>query len=162
MSGRSRALTARNRELASEIKQLRVERRRLHSQLASANRLQPVQTSQPSRARAALARDQERRRLQRDLHDGVQNELVALIVKLSLAEQDPNTPPSLNAVLSALGADAKAVLESVREIARGVYSPLLASFGVERALRAQGARASIHVRLEGTAPRSSEEAEAAV
>jgi signal transduction histidine kinase len=128
LSRRCRALTARNRELASEVKQLRAERRRL----------------------------------ERDLHDGVQNELVALIVKLSLAEQDPDTPPSFTAGLSALGARAEAALDSVRQLARGIYPPLLAEFGVREALRAQAKRASMDVKLEGTAPRSSAEAETGV
>jgi signal transduction histidine kinase len=128
LSHRCRALTARNRELASEVNQLRAERRRL----------------------------------ERDLHDGVQNELVALIIKLSLAEQDPDTPPPFTALLSALGARAEQVLDSVRQIARGSYPPLLADFGLREALRAQATRASIDVKLEGTAPRRSDEAEAGV
>ncbi|MGZ4345405.1 MAG: sensor histidine kinase [Solirubrobacteraceae bacterium] len=113
-----------------------------------------MQPSQPG--------DDERRRLERDLHDGVQNEIVALMLKLSLAEHDPETPPSLAAMLSALGTRAEAVLDSVRQIARGTYPPQLADFGVVEALRAQTERASMDVSLEGTAPRSSDEAEAGV
>lgn len=97
-----------------------------------------------------------------DLHDGVQNELVALIVGLASAEQDPQTPPALAARLAALEARAQAVLDSVRNVARGIYPPVLADFGVARALRAQAARAAIEVALRGTAPRSTEEAEEAV
>jgi Histidine kinase len=114
-----------------------------------------------ARARTILAGDDERRRLERDLHDGVQNEFVALIVKLSLAEQDPDTPPSLTAVLSALGSRAEAALDSVRQIARGIYPPLLADFGVLEALRAQASRAPMDANLDGgTVPRSSGEAKA--
>ena len=104
----------------------------------------------------------DRRRLERDLHDGVQNELVALIVKLALAQEVPETPPALVETLAGLEARAQAALDSVRNIARGIYPPLLADFGLAKALRAQAARAAVDVSLEGTAPRSTEAAEEAV
>ena len=56
----------------------------------------------------------------------------------------------------------QAALDSVRNIARGIYPPLLADFGLAKALRGQAARAPVDVSLEGTAPRSTEEAEEAV
>jgi signal transduction histidine kinase len=104
----------------------------------------------------------ERRQLQRDLHDGVQNELVGLIIKLATAQQDPDTPPGLAQMLHGLESRAQAVLDSVRNIARGIYPPVLASFGVREALRELATRAPIEVSLGGTVPRSSEEAEEAV
>lgn len=87
---------------------------------------------------------------------------MALIVGISLAADDRDTPPMLAAKLSALAASAEAALDSVREIARGIYPPLLAHFGVLEALRAQAARTPIDVSLAGTAARSTEAAEAAV
>jgi signal transduction histidine kinase len=113
-------------------------------------------------ARTFLAGEDERRCLERDLHDGVQNELVALIVKFRRAEEDRDTPPALAGTLSALAACAEASLDSVREIAHEIYPSALAAFGVLEALRAQARRASIDASLEGTAPRSTDEAEAAV
>ena len=113
-----------------------------------ASNVLPV-ASRPARAHTYLASDDERRRLERDLHDGVQNELVSLIVKLQLAEEDHHTPPELAGTLSALAAHAEAALDSVREIAHGIYPSSLAAFGVERAIRAQAARASMDVRLKG-------------
>jgi signal transduction histidine kinase len=104
----------------------------------------------------------ELRRLERDLHDGVQNELVAVIVKLSVLSQDPATPPALADELCALEAHAQTALNSVRDIARGIYPQVLADFGVERALRAQAARAPVDVSVRGSAPRTTDEAEAAV
>ena len=95
----------------------------------------------------------ERRRVARDLHDGVQNELVALIVELRLAEEDRDTPPALAAKLSALGPRVEATLDAIREIAHGVHPPLLAASGFVEAIRVQAERASMTVRLEGTAPR---------
>jgi signal transduction histidine kinase len=162
LSGRCLALKTRNRELAREVKQLRAERRRLRSRMAAVSTSQPMQKTRLAQARAAFAREDERRRLDRDLHDGVQNELVALILELSLAEHEPDTCPSLAVILAELGARAQAALDSVRRIARGTQPRLLADFGVVDAVRAQTARASMPVSLEGTAPRSSDEAEAAV
>lgn len=104
----------------------------------------------------------ERRRIERDLHDGVQNELVALIVKLALARQSPRTPPELGDELAGLEARAQSALDAVREIVRGIYPPLLSDFGLEVALRSQAARAAIHVSIVGFASRSNEQAEEAV
>ena len=100
--------------------------------------------------------------MERDLHDGVQNELVALIIKLALAQQDAGTPPAVRETLAGLEARAQAALDSVRNIVRGIYPPQLADFGLAKALRAQAARAPVDVRLRGTAPRSTKEAEEAV
>jgi signal transduction histidine kinase len=109
-----------------------------------------------------LAAAAERRRLARDLHDGVQNELVALILGLALVEQDGDTPPPLAAKLSALGERAQATLGAIREIAHGIRPPALAAAGVVEAMRAQAKLAAMTVALTGTAPRSSDDAEEAV
>jgi signal transduction histidine kinase len=99
---------------------------------------------------------------ERDLHNGVQNELLVLIVQLSLLRRDPRASPDLALALCALEARAQAVLDSVRDLARGIYPKLLAEFGLERALRSQTARVPIDLELSGSSPRSSDEAEAAV
>jgi signal transduction histidine kinase len=114
-----------------------------------------------SRARLSGAA-RERRRLALDLHDGVQNELVSLIVGLSLAEEDCDTPPELAGKLSALGARAEATLDAIREIGHGNRPRLLVQAGVIEAIRAQAALASVPVSLVGAARRSSAEAEEAV
>ena len=128
--------------------------------MAAASNVQPV-ASRPARAHNYLASDDERRRLERDLHDGARNEIVALIVKLQHAQEDRHTPPELAGTLSALAARAEAALDAVREIAHGIYPSALAAFGVERALRAQARPASIDVSVSGIAPRSTEDAEVA-
>jgi signal transduction histidine kinase len=120
-----------------------------------------VEQRRLSRARLAGAA-QERRRVARDLHDGVQNELVSLILGLSLAEDDPNTPPELAASLSVLRAQAQSTLSGIRGIAHGIRPPLLAAAGVIPALRAQATLTPITVNLVGAAPRSSDNAEEAV
>ena len=138
------------------------ERRALRSLALSTGASQPMQPPRPPRAPAPIALADERRRLERDLHDGVQNELVALIIKLALAQEDPKTPPTLAKTLAGLEARAQAALDSVRNIVRGIHPPLLADFGLERALRAQAARAAVDMRLIGSAPRGTEAAEHAV
>jgi signal transduction histidine kinase len=120
-----------------------------------------VEQRRLSRARLAGAA-QARRRVARDLHDGVQNELVSLIIGLSLAEDDRHTPPELAAGLAVLRARAQSTLSGIREIAHGIRPPLLAAAGVIEALRAQAALAPITVNLVGAAPRSSDNSEEAV
>ena len=114
------------------------------------------------RAAPGTISDDERRRLGCDLHDGVQTDLISLMVQLRAAEEDPGTPPALAATLAVLGTRVQAALHSVREIAHGIYPPSLADFGLPEAVRGQAARASMNVRVAGTAPRSTEKAEAAV
>lgn len=92
----------------------------------------------------------------------MQNEIVALIIKLTRAEQDPDTPPALVGTLCALGAHAQSILDWVRRVARGIYPLVLADFGVVEALRAQAVRASVLVNLAGAAPRSIQPAETAL
>jgi signal transduction histidine kinase len=122
----------------------------------------PVPSPRTGRARDALAAASERRRLERDLHDGVQSELVALIFELAAAQQNPETPPALAYTFAAIEGRAQAALDSVRTIARGIYPPVLADLGLGEALCAQAARAAVNMRLVGTVPRGTEEAEEAV
>lgn len=138
------------------------EPRALRSLALSISSPKRMQTRPPPRAAAAVPLADDRRRLERDLHDGVQNDLVALIVKLALAQEDPETPPALAELLAELEARAQAALDSVRNIARGIYPSLLADFGLAEALRAQAARAAVDVRLTGGAPRGTEATEEAV
>ena len=123
----------------------------------------PAMKAPPARASAAVPSADERRQVEPDLHDGVQNELVALVaLKLALAQEDAGIPPALAKTLAGLEARAQAALDTVRDIVRGTYPPQLADFGLARALRAQAARGPVDASLEGAAPRSIEEAQAAV
>jgi signal transduction histidine kinase len=92
LSGRCLAPNARNHELAGEVKPLRSKRGDLRSRVAAISGPQPAEASSRARAGDFLAGDEKRRRLERDLHDGVQNELVALIVELTLVAEDRGTP----------------------------------------------------------------------
>ena len=123
-----------------------------------------MQLTRAARAPAAAPLANSRRRLERDLHDGVQNQLVALIVQLARAAQDPETPPTLATTLVRIEAHAQSALDSVRDIARGIYPRVLADFGLGEALRAHAAHAAVRVSVSvtGSAPRSTAEAEEAV
>jgi signal transduction histidine kinase len=93
-----------------------------------------VRDAHESRARIAASADQERRRIERDLHDGAQQRLVTLRIRLGLlAEQlrgDPTT-----AVLDELGGEVDAALDDVRSLARGTYPYVLTEYGLGPALR---------------------------
>ena len=90
-----------------------------------------------SRARVVSAADAERRRIERDLHDGAQQQLVALCANLRLArELAGSDPEQATALLEELGHDIEAALEDLRELAHGIYPPLLADRGLPEALSA--------------------------
>jgi signal transduction histidine kinase len=117
-----------------------------------------------SRKRLVEAADGERRRLERNIHDGAQQQLVALSVMARLAESavDSDKEDARALVAQAQG-DAKKALENLRDLARGIYPPLLADQGLAAALDAQARRAPIPVTVEaGGIGRYPQEAEAAV
>jgi signal transduction histidine kinase len=102
-----------------------------------------------SRQRLVSAQDQERRRLERNLHDGAQQHLVALKVKLGLAELlAAKDPEQTKATLQQLKADTDEALETVRDLARGIYPPLLAEKGLATALESQARKATVPVTLD--------------
>src|SRR4051794_668133 len=117
-----------------------------------------------SRARVVSAGDAERRRIERDLHDGAQQHLLGLVVNLRLArELAEHEPAESIALLEAMGRDAKAAVEEIRELAHGIYPPLLLDRGLGEALPAAARRAPPHVRVEVDARRRyAGEVEAAV
>ncbi len=96
-----------------------------------------------SRQRIVAAQDEERRKLERDIHDGAQQQLVALAVKLRLLEQIvPRDPAKAASMASQLQTEATEALETLRDLAHGIYPPLLADRGLATALEAQ-ARKSV-------------------
>jgi signal transduction histidine kinase len=117
-----------------------------------------------SRARVVASADEERRRIERDLHDGAQQRLVALRIKLELTEalvkQDPERGIER---LHTLGTEVTEALDEIRSLARGVYPSRLAERGLGEALRAAALNAPIAttVRPDGLG-RYPEEIESAV
>jgi signal transduction histidine kinase len=102
-----------------------------------------------SRQRLVAAQDEERRRLERNIHDGAQQQLVALAVTLGLAERMIETDPAKAAtmVAEAKGATNEA-LEDLRDLARGIYPPLLADKGLGAAIEGQIRKSPVPVHLD--------------
>jgi signal transduction histidine kinase len=117
-----------------------------------------------SRQRIVAAQDEERRRLERNIHDGAQQQLVALAVRIrlarSLADKDPGRA---GAMLEQVEREVGEAHEDIRDLARGIYPPLLADQGLVVALHAQARRAAVPVQIEAEGiSRYPQEAEAAV
>jgi signal transduction histidine kinase len=105
-----------------------------------------------SRARIAASAERERRRIERDLHDGAQQRLVALRIELELAEELVLRDADRGAArLRELEHEVDEALEELRSLAHGVYPPLLADRGLADALRAVAARSTIAIELEALA-----------
>lgn len=104
---------------------------------------------QASRRRVITAGDDERVRLERNIHDGAQQRLVALAVQLQLAAQlaAQGRPPSADE-LAQLHLDSREAIEELRELARGIYPSVLIERGLHDALRAVAARAPLDVALD--------------
>jgi signal transduction histidine kinase len=101
-----------------------------------------------SRRRIAEAADIERARIERDLHDGAQQRLIALRIRLGLAESLLETDPGAAVEeVHRLGFEAERALEELRSLADGVYPPLLTERGLRDALRSVAARAPVPVRV---------------
>jgi signal transduction histidine kinase len=95
------------------------------------------------------AQDEERRKLERNLHDGAQQNLVALKVKLGLAEAFAEKDPArARELVSQLKDDADEALETLRDLARGIYPPLLADKGLAAALESQARKATLPVTVD--------------
>jgi signal transduction histidine kinase len=89
-----------------------------------------------SRRRIAEAADVERARIERDLHDGAQQRLIGLRIRLGLAEERIETDPAAGIeMVRELGFEAEAALDELRALASGVYPPVLTDRGVADALR---------------------------
>ena len=98
--------------------------------------------------RLVTAQDEERRRLERNIHDGAQQQLVALSVKLRLAQGlVAKDPVKAEAMLGDLQVETQSALEDLRDLARGIYPPLLADQGLTAALEAQVRKSTIAVEL---------------
>jgi signal transduction histidine kinase len=103
-----------------------------------------------ARQRIIAAADAERRRIERDLHDGAQQRLVALTTMLSLAEARFKTDPDRAAELVARAREeAELAVKELRDLARGIHPTLLSDLGLGAALDALAARAPVPVRVSG-------------
>ncbi|CAN5582854.1 hypothetical protein BH10ACT3_BH10ACT3_13780 [soil metagenome] len=104
---------------------------------------------QASRARIVAAADESRRRIERNLHDGAQQHLVAMAVKLGLARKLLEKDPAMaDGLLEELRADVQITVGELRELAHGIYPPLLRDRGLGEALRAAGNRSPLPTTVE--------------
>ncbi|OBF29365.1 hypothetical protein A5724_25795 [Mycobacterium sp. ACS1612] len=102
-----------------------------------------------SRARIVTAADETRRRIERDLHDGIQQRLVALALKLRLVESDvPADPPTLRNDLAALDIGLLEAVEELRELSRGIHPAILSKGGLGPALRSLSRRCAVPIELD--------------
>ena len=116
-----------------------------------------------SRARLVGAAEEERRRLERDLHDGAQQRLVGVSLALQRARataDDPATPPALREELDRTATELQGAISELRELARGIHPAILEDEGLPAAVASLARRAGIPVELEvavdGRLPRSVE------
>jgi signal transduction histidine kinase len=104
---------------------------------------------QASRGRIVEAADAARRQIERDIHDGVQQHLVALAVKVRLIKQlQTQNPAKATEVLESLGGDLNDTLQELRDLAHGIYPPLLADKGLLEALASAARRAVLPTEVE--------------
>ena len=123
-----------------------------------------IEELRASRKRLVAAQDEQRRKLERNIHDGAQQQLVALKLRLHLAGSTAETDPAATKrALAALEEAAQTALDDLRDLARGIYPPLLADEGLAVALKAQAKKAPIDVRMSTERiERYAQEVEAAV
>jgi len=109
-----------------------------------------VEDLRGSRERIIAAADAERRRIERDLHDGAQQRMVAVAVTLGLAQSQLESNPASAAQLIQQARDeAQLAVKELRELARGIHPALLSDRGLRAALEALAARAPVPIEITG-------------
>ena len=129
-------------DAATAAAAMSLENGRLHAELRA--RLQELRGS---RARIVAAGQKERQRLERNLHDGAQQRLIALSLELSLLEADLVGDANATSRLDQARREIAISLEELREIARGIHPAVVSGHGLEIALEQLAARAVVPVRL---------------
>ncbi len=108
-----------------------------------------IEDLRESRRRIVAAQDARAKKLERDIHDGAQQQLVALAVKLGLVERLVATDPDRAAsMLAEAKAETNDALSDLRDLARGIYPPLLADQGLAAALAGQARKSSVPIDVE--------------
>jgi signal transduction histidine kinase len=109
-----------------------------------------------SRTRIVAAADEARRRIERDLHDGAQQHLLALALRLRSAAAVPRERDEISSEITDVADGLTGVIDELREISRGIHPAILTSAGLRPALRALGRRSAVpvemNVRIGGRLP----------
>jgi len=132
-----------------------VENERLHAETLA--RLEEVRES---RARIVRAGDEERRRIERNLHDGAQQRLIAVTIQLGMIAETPEAAP-VRPALAATVDEVRAALTELRELAQGLHPVVLRDDGLAAAVEYLAERASVPVTVRVPAQRFDEQAEVA-
>jgi len=106
-----------------------------------------IEELRASRRRLVEAQDAERRKIERNLHDGAQQQLIALKIQVGLLEDSAGDPAAIRQLTPMLKDGLGAALEDLRDLARGIYPPLLADRGLAAALEAQARKAAVPVEV---------------
>jgi signal transduction histidine kinase len=121
-----------------------------------------IEDLRASRQRLVTAQDEARRRLERNIHDGAQQDLVALAIKVRLGATAEDLAQAKE-IFGELRTDAAGALDNLRDLARGIYPPLLADLGLAAALNAQASKSPLPVMVEAAGiGRFGQDTEAAV
>jgi signal transduction histidine kinase len=122
-----------------------------------------IEDLRESRRRIVTAQDERARALERNIHDGAQQQLVALAVKQRLAASMIEHDERVREILEQLQQETIEALENLRDLARGIYPPLLGDKGLEAALVAQARKSPIPIEVHANGiDRSSKDVEAAI
>ena len=133
-----------------------LENARLHAELQA-----QLLKVRESRTRIVAAADEERGRIERDLHDGAQQRLVALALDLRLAERElTGAAPETKALLESAVTSLQTAVQELRELAHGIYPAILIKDGLAAALRDLAENTSVRVTVEAPAGRLSPDVEA--
>jgi signal transduction histidine kinase len=119
-----------------------MERDRLHRDL-----VKKIDELKASRARLVKVADEERRRLERNLHDGAQQRLTVVLLALRRLEQRVDDP-ELASIVTSARQELQEAIGDLRELARGLHPPRLAQYGLAAAVRAASLRSSIPIELD--------------
>ena len=144
-------------DAAGAAARLALENARLHAELRA-----QLATVQESRVRIVTAADAERQRIERDLHDGAQQRLVALALQLRSAQRqrDGNGDPDVDRLLASTIDELQLAVNELRELARGVHPAILTEEGLAAALESLTSRMALPVSLDASEERLPPQVEA--
>jgi signal transduction histidine kinase len=135
---------------------LALQNARLHAEVSA-----QLEKVKESRARIVTAADEERRRIERDIHDGAQQRLVALALELKSAQRrlGGDVDPELESLLASAADELQVAVDELRELAQGIHPGILVQGGLGAALEALAGRSPIPVSVDATQERFSPEVE---